>query len=64
MPLWHEAARGEGAATGFARAAIGCVNAGCAPPGVAAKVTPRKTRKAGKNRVAEIIRMRGPIEPE
>jgi hypothetical protein len=55
MPLWHEAARGEGAAIGFAGAAIGWVNAGCAPLGVASKLAARKTRK---NRVAEIVRMR------
>jgi hypothetical protein len=58
MPLWHEAARGEGAAIGLAGAAIGGVNAGCAPLQVAVKVAPRKTRKTRKNRVAEIIRMR------
>jgi hypothetical protein len=55
MPLWQEAAREEGAAAGLAGTAIGRVNAGCAPHGIAVKVTPRTARK---NRVAEIVRMR------
>jgi hypothetical protein len=59
MPLWHEAARGEGATIGFAGAVSGGVNAGCASHRIAVKVAPRKTpRKARKNRVAEMVRMR------
>jgi hypothetical protein len=55
MPLWHEAARGEGATIDFAGAVIGGANAGCALHGIAVKVAPRKTRR---NRVAEMVRMR------
>jgi hypothetical protein len=59
MPLWQEAARGEGATTGFAGAVIGGVNAGCASHGIAVKVAPRKTpKKTRRNRVAEMVGMR------